>query len=95
MTKKYELAYIFSIEGETSAESMCDTVRSELQELEIQFEDENNMGVCNFAYPIRKQTSGHYYFFTVRMAPEVAFSLDGRYRHNPAVLRQLVIRLED
>lgn len=92
--RKYEIAYIFSAEKENSVETVRDSVRTELQGLKVEIEGENDIGVRDFAYPIRKQESGHYYVFTVRMPTTVAHSLDGHYRHNEAVLRHLIIRLD-
>lgn len=94
MEKKYEIAYVFSVDKEGSVEVVRDSVRTELKELRVNIEKENDMGVRDFAYPIRKQESGHYYVLTVSMTPAIAHSLDGHYRHNDAVLRHLVIRLE-
>lgn len=92
--KKYEIAYIFSSDEGVMGEAR-DAVRTGLEELKVKIEDENDIGVKDFKYPIRKQNSGHYYVFTVQMPPAVAHSLDGHYRHNNAVLRHLVLRLED
>lgn len=92
--KKYEIAYIFPSDEELM-EQTRDAVRAGLEELKVKIEDENDIGMRDFTYPIRKQNSGRYYVFTVQMPPAVAHTLDGYYRHNNAVLRHLVLRLED
>ena len=93
MDKKYEIAYIFSTQGEP-VEQICQSVRDGLQKLSITIEDENDMGVRDLCYPINKQSNGHYYVFTIRMEPSATHQLEGHYKHNDTVLRHLVIRME-
>lgn len=90
MDRQYEIAYIFSTAGQPVGE-LCEEVRSGFKDLDVSIENENDIGVRDFCYPIRKQTSGHYYVFSVRMAAPVAHQLDGYYKHKDAVLRHLVL----
>ena len=89
---KYEIAYILSVD-KVPIEEACKSIRTDLETLQIKVDRESDMGVRKFTYPIAKESSGHYYVFTVHMSPKTAHALGNHYKHNDTVLRHLILKI--
>ena len=90
--RRYEVVYVFS-DSKQSVPDMCAIVRKDLESLKIHIKQEEDMGKRKLAYPIRKQTEGHYYLFSVEMDPQTVTTLNTYYKHNEDVLRHLIVRI--
>jgi len=54
-----------------------------------------DMGEKKLAYPIKKELSGYYYVLKVEATPEVVSEFDRRALIDEAVLRHLIIKLDE
>ena len=56
--------------------------------------DQEYWGLRSLAYPIRKNTKGHYVFFRLKAPNEVLTELDRQTKINENVLRTLVVKVD-
>ncbi len=69
-----------------------EAVKAELIKLGAQILGEEDMGQRNLAYPIKKETRGHYWIYFVDMDPAKAKQIEHAVRLTSELLRVLVIK---
>jgi len=89
--RTYEAVCVFRPE-EDAFSSGKDTVRQELTTLGGKIVKEDDMGQRTLAYPINKQTQGHYYLFVVEMEPEKAHQTEDTLKLKDELIRFLMVR---
>lgn len=89
--RAYEVACVF--QGDDVAFTRGrETVKSELAKLGAQIVGEEDLGQRNLAYPIKKETRGHYWIYSVQMDPIKAKQIEHALRLTSELLRVLVIK---
>ena len=91
--RKYELMYILRADLDEAAR---ETTKQELADLlvangaTVEKTDES-MGLRELAYPIKDETKGYYVVLKVSMDNTAIYEFNRKTRHNPNVLRHLII----
>jgi small subunit ribosomal protein S6 len=89
--RKYEVACIF--QGDDAVFNRGkEIVKAELEKLGAQFQGEDDLGQRTLAYPIKKETRGHYWVFTVTMDPDKAKQIEDTLKLTTELLKVMVIR---
>ena len=89
--RKYEVVYIID-ETKEPVSNFCTRIKEGMGKMDVTIVSEEDMGKRIFAYPINKLTEGHYYLFTIDMAPEKVKDLGDLCKHEESVLRHLVVK---
>ena len=87
--RKYEVTFIFRAESDKLEQGKT-FVKDVLTKASANF-----LGERTLAYEIKKQTKGHYYYFTLEMNPAVLDSVEKEIRLNSDVLKFLFVKLDD
>lgn len=88
--RKYEIMCVFVPQVEDFSEGLT-TVKSKISELEGSIEREEDMGVKELAYTIKKHTSARFLYFIVLMTPQKAHQVRKSVAYIKHLLRILVI----
>ena len=91
--RTYEITFIFP-EREEDFTSGKTFVTKELKKVKASIKKEDDMGERNLAYPVKKETRGHYFFFEVEMEPEKVAELDKSFKLQSSILKYLFIKKE-
>ena len=92
--RKYEVTFIFRAESDKLEQGKT-FVKDVLTKASANFLEEKDVGEKILAYEIKKQTKGHYYYFTLEMNPAVLDSVEKEIRLNADVLKFLFVKLDD
>ncbi len=92
--RQYELTVIFPVE-EDQYKTGKEQLIAALAAHGAQIEKSDELGDRNLAYPIKKQTRGHYIIFTVKADPAQLENLDKVLKLNPRILRFLFVKIEE
>ncbi|MCD6417856.1 30S ribosomal protein S6 [bacterium] len=91
--KLYEMVVIFDAQGdEADIRREIDLVSSLVEKRSSEFIGKADWGLRNFAYPIKKRTSGQYVYYLFRAGIEVPALLSSALKMDEKVLRYLIIR---
>ncbi len=94
--REYEVALLLSPQqDETSQAESIEGVRNFIIKGGGKIVDEEDWGIRQFAYPIKKQEYGRYYFIRFKSLPSVAYELNTHLRLTRAFLRHMVVRREE
>ncbi len=91
MANKYELVTIFKITDQNYEEGIK-AVQNVLAEVDANIKSEVDMENRVLAYPIEKQTRGHYRLFNFSSTPERLLELDEKLKLTTQLLRFLVVK---
>lgn len=91
--RKYEVTFILRSENDKFEQGKT-FVKDVLTKVSANFLEEKDLGEKILAYEIKKQTKGHYYYFTLEMNPAVLDSVEKEIRLNADVLKFLFIKLD-
>jgi small subunit ribosomal protein S6 len=91
--RTYEITLIFP-EREEEYSSGIEFVRNELGKINASIVKEDDMGERALAYPVKKETRGHYACFTAEMEPEKVADLDKSFKLNNSIIKFLFIKKE-
>ena len=91
--RKYEFTVIFDANEEETAKGL-DLVLAELKTAGVEIVKQDDMGVRNLAYLIRKQDKGHYYYFEINADPASINSFNNSFKHMIPVLKFLFVLKE-
>lgn len=89
----YELALI--LRAQTSNEAFLELVKNiqtTISQMDIQILKQDIQDNKLFAYPIKKETSGSYVFFSCKANPKIIKTLKNKLIQNNQILRFLVIK---
>ncbi len=88
--RKYEIMCVFVPQVEEFSEGLQE-VKSKIAELEGKIEQEEDLGVKELSFQIKKHTHARYLYFIAFMSPEKAYSLRKNVAYVKQLLRILVI----
>lgn len=93
LVNKYELTLVFPAEG-TESEKTLTKVKGWVEAGKGKIAKTDQFGVKEFAYPIRKLTSGKYVYMEAQLPPEGLASIERRLRIEPSILRYLLVKCQ-
>ena len=89
----YEITCIFPTREEEVA-SGRDAIKTELTKVQANVLKETDMGERVLAYPVKKQTRGHYILFEAEIDPSKIIELDKIFKLQSNILKYLFIKKE-
>ena len=91
--RKYEIMYILKADlDEAARKEAMDKLAKLLEDNGAKVEDTNeSMGLRELAYPIKDETKGYYVVLKVSMDNVAINEFNRKTRHNPNVLRHLIV----
>ncbi len=96
MTRSYETAFIFK---PTLDDAAIEQLMAKIEELVTKeggtVEKWDRWTKRRLAFPIKKQTEGHYAFLAFRGVPASIETLGAAYRLDESILRHMTINLEE
>jgi small subunit ribosomal protein S6 len=87
----YEAVFVFRPEDVRFAEGKTFT-KTEFEKAGFAIKSESDLGEREFAYPIQRETKGHYYLYEVECTPEKVSTLDRAFQLKPEILKYLFTR---
>jgi small subunit ribosomal protein S6 len=91
--RAYELVFIVHPDlDENAFNDVVERVQGWITEGSGEVEKVDLWGIKDLAYPIRKQTQGHYVLMNINMAPEFGVELERNLRLQEPVMRFLMIQ---
>lgn len=91
--REYEFTVIFDSNDEESAKGL-DLVLAEFTAAKVEISKQEDMGIRNLAYPIRKHDKGHYYYFELKADPAVINTFNNSFKLMIPVLKFLFVNKE-
>ena len=91
--REYEVAVVFDVGDETLPKAR-EQVKTEFDKIAASIVKEEDMNARDLAYPIGKQTRGHYYLYNVQAEPEKIGDLDRAFKLTAGILKYLVVKKE-
>ncbi|MDR1894881.1 MAG: 30S ribosomal protein S6 [Spirochaetales bacterium] len=88
---KYEVVFVF-VPEEDRFKAGLETIREELKKAEGVISKEEDMGLRELAYPIRKESQGHYFCFYAEINPAAVIAIDQAAKLQKNVLKFLFVR---
>ena len=91
--RKYEIMYILKADlDEASRKEVMDKLAKLITDNggSVEKTDES-MGLRELAYPIKEQSKGYYVVLKVSMDNVAIYEFNRKVRHNPNVLRHLIV----
>lgn len=92
--RNYEAVFIFKPEDELF-KSGLEAIREELKKAEAVVSKEEDMGIRELAYPIKKETRGHYFCFYAQIKPENILGIEKMAKLEKNVMKYLFVRKDD
>jgi len=92
--RKYEVVCVFRPEYDNFAKGKT-FVMEEFSKAGATLIKEEDMGSRDLAYPIKKQTRGHYYLFELSVDPLKIADMDRAFRLNQELIKYLFIKLDE
>jgi len=91
--RKYEIMYILKADlDEAGRKAEMDKVAQLLTKNGATIEKtDESFGLRDLAYPIKDETKGYYVILKVSADDQALYQFNRKTRHNPAVLRHLVV----
>ena len=89
--KSYEAVFVFRTEDELFKKGR-ELVKEELARVEATVTKEEDMGARELAYPVKKETRGHYYLYETDLAPDRLADLTNSLRLVDPVLKYVFVR---
>ena len=91
--RDYEAVFIFRQEMDLFNQGKQQIVE-ELKNAGVSILKEEDMGTRELAYPVKKETSGHYYLFVAQIDPDKVNGISQAVRLVDPVLKHLFVRKE-
>ena len=93
---KYEMMFIVkaTIEEAKVAE-VAENLKSVITSMEGEITDSKDLGQKKLAYPIKKELTGFYFVVNFNADNETVAELDRKARIDEAVIRHMIIRLDE
>jgi small subunit ribosomal protein S6 len=91
--RNYELMIIFRKEDDSFARGK-ELLKSEISRVKANITKEDDMGVRDLAYMVKKENRGHYCLYNLEMQPATVADVDKNLRLSSDVLKYLFVNLE-
>jgi small subunit ribosomal protein S6 len=92
--RNYEFTVIFDSNEDQTAKGL-DLILAEFNNAQVEISKQEDMGVRNLAYPIRKQEKGHYYYFELKADPSIINGFNNTFKLMVPVLKFLFVHASD
>jgi small subunit ribosomal protein S6 len=92
--RTYELTIIVGTE-EDEATLGKQQVDEQLKKAQVKVKKEEDKGIRNFAYTVKKRDKGHYYYYELEAEPENILALEEELRLLNPLLKHLLVKQED
>ena len=94
MNRNYEAIVIFRPEEDQLSQG-SELVKKEFKDSEIELTAEEDMGLRELAYDIKKQRKGHYINFKIQSSPEKIKTLEKNMKLHNQILKFVFFREEE
>lgn len=92
----YEIMFIVKTTMESeNVKKTIDNMKKIITSGKGKIVETKEMGEKKLAYPIKKELNGYYYVLKVEATPEVVSEFDRRASIDEAILRHLIIKLDE
>lgn len=91
--RKYEAILIYRAEDELMNKGK-EIVKAELEKVGSKVLKEDDMRLRELAYPIKKQTKGHYFLYDLEMEPEKVIEVEKVIKMSSEILKYLFVKKE-
>lgn len=92
----YEIMFIVKTTMEADKQKKTiDAMKKIITDGKGKIVEAKDMGEKKLAYPIKKELSGYYYVLKVEVSSDVISEFDRRARLDEAILRHLIIKLDE
>ncbi len=92
----YEIMFIVKTTMEKDKiKQVIDNMKKVLTDGKAKIVDTKEMGEKKLAYPIKKELNGYYYVIKTQASKEVISEFDRKARIDEAILRHLIIKLDE
>ena len=88
--RNYEFTVIFDANEEQTAKGM-EIVSNQLAKASANITKQEDMGVKNLAYTIKKQDKGHYYYFELEAEPQSINAMTAEFLLENSILKHLFV----
>jgi small subunit ribosomal protein S6 len=88
--RNYEFTVIFDSNEEMTAKGL-DLITAEFNTAQVEITKQDDMGVRNLAYSIKKQDKGHYYYFELKADPSTINGFNNSFKLMQPVLKFLFV----
>jgi len=92
--RNYEIVFVFK-DDEEAYKKGKELVTEELTRIEAKITKEDDMGSRELAYPVKKETRGHYYVYFIEADPDKVTSTDRSFRLSKEILKYLFVKSGD
>lgn len=93
---KYEMMFIVKATiDETAVNAIAEGLKSVITSMKGEITESKDLGQKKFAYPIKKEITGHYFVVNFDANNEIVAELDRKARIDENVLRHMIIRLDE
>ncbi|MBN1648094.1 MAG: 30S ribosomal protein S6 [Spirochaetales bacterium] len=92
--REYELTLIYKTDEEVF-KSTSEKVKTILKNSSVKIEKEEDLGVRDLAYVIKKENKGKYIFSIVNVNPEKIVDIENKFRLEAGLLKFLFVRKEN
>ncbi|NPB03293.1 MAG: 30S ribosomal protein S6 [Thermotogae bacterium] len=94
--RRYEVALVLSPQQSDEEQAgSIEKVKSFITERGGEILDEEDWGIRELAYPIKKNTHGRYYFIHFKADPQTAYDLNTHLRLMRTFLRYMIVRRDE
>ena len=91
--RNYEFTVIFDANEEQTAKGL-ELILAEFTTAQVEIVKQDDMGVRNLAYLIKKQDKGHYYYFELKADPATINVFNNSFKLMTPVLKFLFVLKE-
>ena len=90
----YEVTFLFP-QNEESFKTGLQKVKDEFAKAGTTVTKEDDLGIKNLAYLVKKQTKAHYYYFEIETAPNTVLPMEKVFNISTDILKYLFVRKEE
>ncbi|MDY3939682.1 MAG: 30S ribosomal protein S6 [Spirochaetia bacterium] len=90
----YEVTFLFS-QNEESFKAGLQKVKDEFTKAGATITKEDDLGIRTTAYPVKKQTKAHYYYFEMTANPASILPMEKIFNISGDILKYLFVRKEN
>jgi len=91
--RNYEFTVIFDANEDQAAKGL-ELILAEFNTAQVEISKQEDMGVRNLAYPIKKQDKGHYHYFELKADPSAISGFNDTFKLMNTVLKFLFVNKE-